>query len=202
MFYLKLMRMTNSSTLWNPVPPDTLTLYGVKVYIHMIIWIVLKGLRKLHYHHKMHSSTNCLIARTRVQTMRMQLVCGVHFGARQLHDVYLQLDVLLLVDLFEKFRRSCLAFYSLDPLHYYTTPGLAWDAALRMSRVDLELITDENIYNLPCRYLNDISTRYARANNPSFPSTYDDKLPSQDLIYLDANNLYGSAHTWISSHLR
>ena len=38
-----------------------------------------------------------------------------------------------------------------------------------------------------------ISTRYARANNPSFPSTYDDKLPRQDLIYLDANNLYGCA---------
>ena len=64
------------------------------------------------------------------------------------HDVYLQLDVLLLVDFFEKFRRTCLDFYSLDPLHYYTTPGLAWDVALRMSRVELELITDENIYNL------------------------------------------------------
>ena len=63
-------------------------------------------------------------------------------------DAYLQLDVLLLVDFFEKFRRTCLDFYSLDPLHYYTTPGLAWDAALRMSRVELELITDENIYNL------------------------------------------------------
>ena len=44
------------------------------------------------------------------------------------HDVYLQLDVLLLADFFEKFRRTCL-----DPLHYYTTLGLAWDAALRMS---------------------------------------------------------------------
>ena len=38
-----------------------------------------------------------------------------------------------------------------------------------------------------------ISTRYSGANNPSFPSTYDDKLPKQDLIYLDANNLYGCA---------
>ena len=64
------------------------------------------------------------------------------------HDVYLQLDVLLLVDFFEKFRRTCLDFYSLDPLHYYITPGLAWDAALRISRVELELITDEIIYNL------------------------------------------------------
>ena len=113
------------------------------------------------------------------------------------HDVYLQLDVLLLVDFFEKFRRTCLDFYSLDPLHYYTTPGLAWDAALRMSRVELELITDENIYNLIEHNIRGgismISTRNARANNPSFPSTYDDKLPRQDLIYLDANNSYGCA---------
>ena len=58
-------------------------------------------------------------------------------------DIYLQLDVLLLADFFEKFRRTCLEFYNLDPLHYYTTHGLAWDAALRMLRVDLQLITDE-----------------------------------------------------------
>ena len=110
------------------------------------------------------------------------------------HDVYLQLDVLLLAGFFEKFRGTCLDFYSLDPLHYCTTPGLALDAALRMSRVELELITDENIYNLIGREgISMISTRYARANNPSFPSTYDDKLPRQDLIYLDVNNLYGCA---------
>ena len=63
------------------------------------------------------------------------------------HDEYLKLDVLLLADIFEKFCKTCMEFYSLDPLHYYTTPGLAWDAALRMSRVDLQLITDENMYN-------------------------------------------------------
>ena len=102
------------------------------------------------------------------------------------HDVYLQLDVLLLADFFEKFRRTCLDFYSLDPLHYYTTPGLAWDAALRMSRVELELITDENIYNLIGNSIREgismISTRYARANNPSFPSTYDDKICELKLL--------------------
>ena len=38
------------------------------------------------------------------------------------HDAYLQLDVLLLADFFEKFRRTCIDFYKLDPLHYYTTP--------------------------------------------------------------------------------
>ena len=54
---------------------------------------------------------------------------------------------LLLADFFEKFRATCLEFYSLDPVHYYTTPGLAWDAALRMSPVDLQLITDVDMYH-------------------------------------------------------
>ena len=61
--------------------------------------------------------------------------------------MYLQLDVLLLTDFFENFRKTCLDFYSLDRLHYYTPLGLAWDAALCMSRIDLQLITDENMYN-------------------------------------------------------
>ena len=43
-------------------------------------------------------------------------------------------DVLLLTDIFEKLCVTCLAHYSLDSVHYYTAPGLAWDAALRMSR--------------------------------------------------------------------
>ena len=54
------------------------------------------------------------------------------------HSIYLQLDVLLLADFFEKFHKTCLGFYHFDPIQYYTTPGLAWDAALRMSRVDLQ----------------------------------------------------------------
>ena len=107
------------------------------------------------------------------------------------------MDVLLLADFFERFRRTCLDYYKLDPLHYYTTPGLAWDAALRMSRVDLELITDENIYNMVENSIRGgismISTRNATANNPTLPKTYNSKLPRQDLIYLDANNLYGHA---------
>ena len=86
-------------------------------------------------------------------------------------------------------------FYSFDPLHYYTTPGIAWDAALRMSRVDLQLIADmcHFVENSIRGGISMISTRDAQANNPSFPATYDANLPRQDLIYLDANNLYGWA---------
>ena len=63
------------------------------------------------------------------------------------HDIYLKCDVLLLADFFEKFRASCLVHYSLDAVHYYTAPGLAWDAALRMTHVSLELITDKDMYH-------------------------------------------------------
>ena len=69
------------------------------------------------------------------------------------HDIYLQLNVLLLADIFEKFHTTCLEYYGLDSIHYYTTPGLAWDAALRMSRVDLQLITDVDMSSRREQYL-------------------------------------------------
>ena len=87
--------------------------------------------------------------------------------------------------------------FGIDPIQYYTTPGLAWDAALRMSHVNLQLITDNDMYNFVENSIRGgismISTRHAQANNSSFPTTYDANLPKQNLIYLDANNLYGWA---------
>ena len=56
------------------------------------------------------------------------------------HDLYLKTDVLLLADVFEKIRKVCTSYYKLDPAHYYTLPGLAWDAMLKMTGVKLELI--------------------------------------------------------------
>ena len=88
------------------------------------------------------------------------------------HDIYLQLDVLLLADFFKKFHKTYLDFYNLDPLHYYTT-------ALRMSRVDLHLISD-NMYHFVENSIRGgismISTRHAQANNPSIPATYNASL--------------------------
>ena len=56
-------------------------------------------------------------------------------------DVY----ILLLADVFvydENFRKTCLQYYKLDPCHYFTTPGLSWDAMLKMTDIQLELVAD------------------------------------------------------------
>ena len=56
------------------------------------------------------------------------------------HDHYLKKDVLQLADVFEKFVDTCLEFYKVDPCHSFNSPGLTWDAILKMSRVELEKI--------------------------------------------------------------
>ena len=58
------------------------------------------------------------------------------------HDLYLTTDVLLLADVFENFRNVCVKNYKLDPAWYYTAPGLAWDACLKKTEVELELLSD------------------------------------------------------------
>ena len=62
------------------------------------------------------------------------------------HDLYLKSDILLLADVFENFRSTCLQYYKLDPCHYYTSPGLSWDAMLKMTDIHLELMTDIDMF--------------------------------------------------------
>ena len=112
------------------------------------------------------------------------------------HDLYLQTDILLLTDVFENFRKTCLTYYKLDPLHYITSPGLAWDAMLKMTGINLELITDIDMQLFIEKGLRGgisyIAHRHAEANN-KYMKNYDlDKLISY-IMYLDANNLYGWA---------
>ena len=61
------------------------------------------------------------------------------------HDFYLKTDVLLLSNVFETFRNNCLEYYKLDPAHFYTSPGLAWQACLKKTGVRLELLTDPDM---------------------------------------------------------
>ena len=61
------------------------------------------------------------------------------------HNLYNQVDVLLLSDVFENFRNICCKHYSLDPAHYFTATGLVWDAALKVTEVKLELLSDPDM---------------------------------------------------------
>ena len=62
------------------------------------------------------------------------------------HDLYLKFDILLLADVFENFRSTCLQYYKLDPCHYVTSPGLSWDAMLKMTDIKLELMSDIDMF--------------------------------------------------------
>ena len=62
------------------------------------------------------------------------------------HDLYVQGDTLLLVDVFENFRNKCIEIYELDPTHFLSTPGLAWQACLKKTGVKLELLTDIDMF--------------------------------------------------------
>jgi len=62
------------------------------------------------------------------------------------HDLFLISDNLLLVDVFENFRKTCLEYYKLDPAHYFTSSGLSWDAMLKMTDIKLELMSDIDMF--------------------------------------------------------
>ena len=112
------------------------------------------------------------------------------------HDLYLELDVLLLADVFENFREVCLDNYKLDPAWYLTAPGLSWDAMLRVTGIKLELLTNSDmlmmVENGTRGGVSMISNRYSEANN-KYMDSYDNAKPSKCIQYLDANNLYGWA---------
>ena len=112
------------------------------------------------------------------------------------HDLYLKTDVLLLADVFENFRKTCLEYYKLDPCHYFSSPGLAWDAMLKMTDIKLDLITDVDMHLMIEKGLRGgtsyIAKRYSKANN-KYMKDYNPEMPSKYIMYLDANNLYGWA---------
>ena len=96
---------------------------------------------------------------------------------RDYHNNYLKTDVLLLADVFENFRKVCLENFNLDPLWYYTFPGLAWDACLKITKIKLELLSDYKklmmfgrgtrggISNIPTRH-SEASYNYLQNYNP------------------------------------
>ena len=112
------------------------------------------------------------------------------------HDLYVRGDTLLLADVLKNFRNACLSNYELDPAHFVSLPGLAWQACLKKTDIELELITDyemllmieDGIRGGICHAIK----RYAKANN-KYMNDYNKNKESSYIQYLDANNLYGMA---------
>ena len=99
------------------------------------------------------------------------------------HNHYLKKDILLLADAFEKLNFTCLKYYGLDPCHYFSAPGLSWDAMLKMTGVTLEKISDPDKYMFFEQGMRGgvsyINKRYSKASK------------NINILYLDMNNLYG-----------
>ena len=102
----------------------------------------------------------------------------------QYHDLYLKTDVLLLCDVFEKFINVCLKDYGLDPSHYFSSPGLSWDAMLKFTGIQLEKIHNIDVHLFLEKGMRGgvsyISKRYAKSDE------------STEIMYWDMNNLYGT----------
>ena len=104
------------------------------------------------------------------------------------HDLYVQSDTLLLADVFNNFRDMCLKEYELDPAHFLSLPGLAWQACLKKTNIELELLTDYDMLQMIeegmrggiCHSIH----RYAKANNKCVKN-YNNDEESSYIQYLD-----------------
>ena len=112
------------------------------------------------------------------------------------HDLYVKLDTALLADVFENFRDKHIEIDKLDLAYFLTTLGLSREACLKKTGVQLELLTDENMFltykeGIRGGICNKVHS-YAEANNKCM-TNYDKNKESSFLMYIDANNLYGWA---------
>ena len=120
------------------------------------------------------------------QNVYNQLHCKTF---KDYHMAYLQCDVLLLADVFENFRNTCENYYGLDPANYISAPGLAWDAMLLKTNINLELMNDLEVLDIMERMKKGGlcfvgSKRHAVANN-KYMENYDESKESNYITYLD-----------------
>ena len=101
------------------------------------------------------------------------------------YDLYVQSDILLLGDVFENFRNKCIEIYELDPAHFLSAPGLAWQACLKKTEVKLELVTDGGMLMVGKGIRGGIRHaihRYAKANNKHMKN-YDENKESSYSVF-------------------
>ena len=111
-------------------------------------------------------------------------------------NLYMTTDTLLLADVFENFRSLSHRLYGLDPSHFYSAPGLTWDAALKVTDIELELITDIDM----ALFIDECilggyaaaHQQFAQANNPYLGEAWNPFLPMSWLMGFDCNNMYGA----------
>ena len=116
---------------------------------------------------------------------------------REYHDLYLKTNVILLSNVFEAFRSACLKHNGLDPAHFYTSPGGVWQACLKKTGIELELLTDPDMLLMFERGIRGRITQavhqYAEAINNYMGDKFNPEEVSSYLQHLNANNLYGWA---------
>ena len=99
----------------------------------------------------------------------------------------------MLSDVLENFKDKCIEIFEFDPAHFLSALGLAWQACLKKSKVELELLTDIDMLLMVekgtrgeiCQAIH----RYAKANN-KYVKNYDKDIIPSYLMYLDVSNLY------------
>ena len=106
-----------------------------------------------------------------------------HLG--EYHDLHLKKEVLLLYDVFQKFIKTCLEYYCLDPSHYFSSPGLSWDAMLKMTGIKLELISNIDMHLFIEKGMRGGISYISKGHN-----NIDE---NKSIMYWDANNLHGWA---------
>ena len=115
------------------------------------------------------------------------------------HKLYNLSDVLLLSDIFENFRSVCMNHYGLYPAWYFSAPGLAWDATWKITKIQLEILSDPDMLLMiesgDRRGIATISHRHAKANNEYMGTEFDPAEETKFISYLNANNLFG----WVMS---
>ena len=114
----------------------------------------------------------------------------------QLHDLYLSTDTHLLTDVFNGFRDLAYDVYKLDPAHYLTAPSLSWEAALRVTKVKLQVLDDIDmslfVDNMMLGGYAAVVEHYAKANN-KYLDDYEPEKATSYILNTDCTNNYGAA---------